>query len=107
MIQKLTDYYTTDNHRYVLIDGTSNTTMDDCYATIYPQLSIPDYFGSNLDALEEIMNDLEWIEENKVTFLILHFDAFLKNDPEKKGIFMEILSQSEVENTAINIVCIN
>lgn len=43
--------------RYIL-DGSKMATLDGAYAEIASKLSFPDYFGRNLDALEECLQDL-------------------------------------------------
>lgn len=105
-MQQFLKYYTKDNQRFVFLDGKANNTIEETYANLYTQLSIPDYFGANLDAFEEVMNDLEWIEENKISFIILHADEFLKNDEEKKQILLDIINQSSVENVTIEVIII-
>ena len=84
-------YYAEDNTRYVFLDGHACKKLDACFAILQEQLSIPDYFGNNLDALEEVMNDLEWIKEGKIKIIISHTPSLLENDHTKKKIFLEIL----------------
>ncbi|MES1221672.1 MAG: barstar family protein [Bacteroidota bacterium] len=84
-------YYTDNNTRYVFLDGLACKKLDACFTSLQEQLSIPDYFGKNLDALEEVLDDLEWIKEEKIKIIISHVSSLLENNPAKKKIFLEIL----------------
>src|ERR1700712_3091021 len=97
-ISKLTtNYYAADDTRYVFIDGRACTNLDACFAILQEQLSIPDYFGKNLDALEEVLADLEWIDEEKIKIIVSHADSLLRSDTVKKKIFLEILHTADNE----------
>ena len=52
------------------IDGQKATSMKDFHEQIGEALNFPDYSGKNLDALDEMLNDLEWIREEKVILYI-------------------------------------
>lgn len=95
-------YFSENNIRYVFIDGTFCKKINDCYATLQLQLSLPDYFGNNLDALEEVLSDLEWINERKVKIIILNQSELLLNDVNKKESFLDILNSCS--NQKIEII---
>lgn len=88
-------YFAENNIRYVFVDGNLCDTIDKCYITLIQQLSLPDYFGNNLDALEEALSDLEWIHEKKIEIIILNSSALLTKDISKKKDFLEILNSGE------------
>lgn len=52
------------------VDGSKATTLKAFYEQIAIALDFPDYFGQNLDSLDELLNDLQWIEESKVVIYI-------------------------------------
>lgn len=80
------DYYSENQTRYVFIDGNCCRSLDECYATLRKQLSLPDYFGNNLDALEEVLEDMEWIQEEKIKIIILNKANFLGNSAKKESL---------------------
>ncbi|MEP7278821.1 MAG: barstar family protein [Bacteroidota bacterium] len=86
-----THYYAENNTRYVFLDGSSCKRLDACFNSLQQQLSIPAYFGNNLDALEEVINDLDWIKEDQVKIIIYHAVDLLEQEPDKKIAFLEIL----------------
>jgi RNAse (barnase) inhibitor barstar len=90
-----TSYYTKNKTRVVFIDGNYCDTIDKCYSSLIQQLSIPDYFGHNLDALEEIIADLEWVEEEKIEIVVLNKDALLQNDLPLKNDFLDIICNND------------
>ncbi|MEO9023254.1 MAG: barstar family protein [Ginsengibacter sp.] len=96
-----TNYYSENNIRFVFIDGHTCNRIGKCYDTLQQQLSLPDYFGRNLDALDEMLDDLEWVTEEKVKIIILNSDELLTDDLEKKTIFLDILNSSENEKLEI------
>jgi RNAse (barnase) inhibitor barstar len=94
-------FYTENNVRYVFIDGNTCDTIEKCYTTLQQQLSIPDYFGFNLDALEEVLADLEWINEEKITIIIINKPALLQNDESLKDSFLGILQKNDNDKVQI------
>jgi RNAse (barnase) inhibitor barstar len=98
------NYYTSNNERFVFIDGNSCDTLDKCYNTLQQQLSIPDYFGHNLDALEEVLADVEWVAEEKIHIIILSKTDLLKNDIEKKQSFLDVINSNDNKKISITIL---
>jgi RNAse (barnase) inhibitor barstar len=54
-------------------------------------LDFPDYFGHNLDALEECLADLEWLPAKGYILLITDAARVLPDDEEEYETFLEIL----------------
>jgi len=102
VIQLATGYYAENNTRYVFLDGNACKKMDDCYEALQQQLSLPAYFGKNLDALEEMLDDLEWIKEKKIKIIISGLASLLQQDLAKKTNFLEILQAAA--NKKIEII---
>jgi RNAse (barnase) inhibitor barstar len=94
-------YYSEKNIRFVFIDGNICKSIQQCYQTLQQQLSIPDYFGHNLDALEEVLGDLNWVEEEKVRIILLNSEHLLTDDKEKKTAFLDILNSCKNEKLEI------
>jgi RNAse (barnase) inhibitor barstar len=88
-------YFVNNNERYVFIDGNTCDNLDKCYTTLQQQLSIPNYFGNNLDALEEVLADMEWIAEDTVHIIIINEKELLKNDLQSKDAFMDIIKHND------------
>ena len=98
------NYYRIDNERLVFIDGNTCDTLAKCYTTLAQQLSLPDYFGFNLDALEEVLADADWIEEDKIHIIILNEADLLKNDLSRKNAFLEIITQNDNKKMDVTIL---
>jgi RNAse (barnase) inhibitor barstar len=96
-----TQYYSENNVRYVFIDGNTCTNITECYNSLQQQLSLPDYFGYNLDALEEVLSDLDWIEEEKIKVILLNSEKLLSDNKEKKKAFLDILNSCKNEKMEI------
>lgn len=62
------------------IDGTKATSVKDFHEQIAAAMHFPDYSGKNLDALDEMLNDLEWIDEHKVIIFIDHSADWLSKE---------------------------
>lgn len=96
------DFFVEKNIRYVFIDGSLCQSIEQCYTTLKVQLSLPDYFGNNLDALEEVLSDLDWIDEGKIKIIILQTGLLMTKDISKKKDFLEILNSCD--NKKIEII---
>jgi Barstar (barnase inhibitor) len=97
-------YYTANNERVIFLDGNTCDTLEKCYITLQQQLSIPEYFGHNLDALEEVLADAEWITEEKIHMIILNKTDLLKNDALKKDAFLDVITNGDNKKIDITIV---
>ena len=53
----------------VVLEGNKMTNLNDFYVELIHKLKLPDYFGCNLDALDECMNDLEWLDEQPLVMI--------------------------------------
>ncbi len=85
----------------VHIDGQKQDTLETFYAFIAEQLHFPDYFSQNLDSFDELINDLSWLEQEAVIFLIEHFDEWLEEENlETKELMLSILDQAADEQKA-------
>lgn len=67
-----------------VIDGEAILAMDDFYEAISKALNFPDYFGENMDALDEMLYDLDWIEHDYILLMIKNSDKMLQHEIAKK-----------------------
>ena len=89
---------------YCLIKGEKINSIQDFYIEISKSLSIPAYFGQNLDALEEVIHDLNWIE-NKQVFLIIQNAESIENNLEDD--YYEIIDiLNDCENSKLKTILI-
>jgi RNAse (barnase) inhibitor barstar len=68
------------------VDGSKATTLKAFYEQIALALDFPDYFGQNLDSLDELLNDLQWIEEQKIVLFIDHSSEWLSKEKSEERI---------------------
>jgi RNAse (barnase) inhibitor barstar len=85
------------NEHIAWIDCNVCRTLNDFYFQIQQALQLPDYFGYNLDALEEVLQDIPHNEEKISTKLILtNYDMLCLEEPEEnKKTLLDILQQAE------------
>jgi RNAse (barnase) inhibitor barstar len=102
MITLNKNYYSAGSTRYVFIDGATCANMDDVYYALSKQLSLPEYFGNNLDALDEVLADLEWIDEGFVLFIVLNAKSFIEKNMNG---FLEVLK--DCDNDKLEIVILD
>ncbi len=102
MIQKIeTPYIILDNTHLAILDGNSCTSTEQLYTQLIQLLCIPDYFGKNLDALDEVLHDLSWIEQKKCILLIININALLIQDTQRQ----EVLNLfDQVDNSMLQII---
>lgn len=101
-IKHLTDpFYSTEKTRYAFIDGMACTTIEKAYKRLQDQLSFPDYFGHNLDSLDEVLSDLDWIDKPRIRLIITDVPNLLSDDVDKKESFLEVISEHENERLEV------
>ncbi|WAC10892.1 barstar family protein [Dyadobacter pollutisoli] len=72
------------------IDGQKAMSIKDFHDQIGVAMNFPDYSGKNLDALDEMLNDLEWIKEQKVIIYIDHSSDWLSKEKSEEKILSVI-----------------
>lgn len=76
----------------VMVDGELNTTVKEFYTNIAASLKFPEEFGANLDAFDEMINDLEWLSEKNIFLVFRNYDEFLSEEnDELREIILTIL----------------
>lgn len=69
-----------DDFSLIEIDAKRCKTLRDFYETLAEILHFPDYFGYNLDSFDEVMNDLSWIEDERLLLYFKNSSDFLLNE---------------------------
>lgn len=68
------------------IDASKTTTLREFYETVAGVFGFPDYFGYNLDSFDEMINDLSWMENEKILIYFTHSDKFLAKERNESKI---------------------
>ena len=63
-----------------VIDGKASQTEEMLYEQLESAFQLPDYFGKNLDALYDCLNDLSWVKANEIVFYIKNYPLLLDDD---------------------------
>ncbi len=80
------------DHFIAHIDGAQARTLRQFYDQMTEVLEFPD-FGNNLDALNDALNDLQWLEEDKIVLYFTNTDQLVsqERDPKKLASILAIL----------------
>jgi RNAse (barnase) inhibitor barstar len=62
------------------IDANRVTTLREFYEVLAEAMHFPDYFGFNLDSLDELLSDLTWIEDEKLAIYFYNSEKFLEKE---------------------------
>jgi RNAse (barnase) inhibitor barstar len=80
------------------IDGQQVDTLEKFYQELIVQLKFPDDFGRNLDAFDEMINDLDWLDESTICLVFKNYDDFLSEEnDEAREIILTILDDAAAE----------
>lgn len=93
-------YNQSSNHlrKVVIIDGYDTTTEEEFYEVLATQLAYPETFNGNLDAFDEIINDLDWLDEKEIILVFRNYDDFLaEENDELREIILTILDDAAEE----------
>ncbi|RYF72898.1 MAG: barnase inhibitor [Cytophagaceae bacterium] len=80
------------DHFIAHIDGSKARTLRQFYDQIADVLEFPD-FGNNLDALNDALNDLQWLEDEKIVLYFTNTAQLIsqERDPKKMASVLAIL----------------
>jgi len=98
ILNTLSYKHSTEKTLVAIIDGEHTETLEKFYDLISSQLKFPNYFGNNFDSFDEIMNDLEWLEEEHIYLIFRNYDNFLcEENDENCEIILTILDDASSE----------
>ncbi len=82
-----------ETYAIISIDGQHSKTLRQFYETIALAMEFPDYFGFTLDSLDELLNDLDWIGDEKIALQFTHSDQLVsqERDPKKLASLLNML----------------
>ena len=98
ILNTISDKHSTEKTLVAIIDGEQIDTLEKFYSSIASQLKFSDSFGNNFDAFDEMMNDLDWLEEDRIYLIFRHYDVFLvEENNEAREIVLTILDDAASE----------
>lgn len=82
-----------DDYSIIELDGYKTLTLRGFYEEIGEALAFPEEFGFTIDSLDEMLNDLSWLEDEKIVVYISPSDQFIEKErnPEKIGTLLNLL----------------
>ncbi|WP_031528434.1 barstar family protein [Dyadobacter crusticola] len=72
------------------IDGTKSLSVKDFHTQIAEALQFPDYEGTSLDDLDEMLNDLSWIGSKQIIIYISSSAEWLSKEKSQEKILTVI-----------------
>lgn len=88
-----------DKEYYVaVIDGADCRTTKRFLKEIAEAFKFPSYYGQNLDALNDCLNDLEWLGKPNYVLIVKNSNKFLSEEPKEiKGHVLTLLEDISKE----------
>ena len=94
--------------RVLLLDGATLPDGPRLFRVLAAGLRFPAYFGSNWNALDECLHDLEWLKESTVLLAVRNAQRLLEQEPEGLAILLRILASATkaLEEPVMGEVCL-
>jgi RNAse (barnase) inhibitor barstar len=78
------------DHDFSVVVPTGISSKAELFTFLARAIPLPDYFGHNWDALEECLNDLDWLDHPQIA--VVHRDVPLETTPQEQRTYLEILA---------------
>ena len=87
------------NIHVVVLEGKAMCGTEDFYNELTEKLKLPDYFGRNLNALDECLTDLEWLglDGRALVVIVRDAEAMMHSDRELYDIFIGVMRDAGKE----------
>lgn len=85
----------------VVIEGANCYDKQQLFEEFKKTCNFPEYFSDNWDSFEEILQDFVKHKNIGVEFFFKHYKKILKNHPQEKEIFEEIMNYLPKEKCVI------
>lgn len=84
-----------NNKKVIHIVGNEISNLEDLYKFLVQELEFPEYFGDNLDALYDMLTDLQWLGQNCFEIVINDYDHLLsEEDFETKASVISVFNEA-------------
>ncbi len=82
-----------DDTHIVVLEGNAMRCTDGFYNELVEKLKLPDYFGRNLNALDECVTDLEWLglAGQPVVVIVRDAEVILQSDRDGFEGFIDVM----------------
>lgn len=78
--------------KVIIMHGKALPTMEAFYGDIQYALQIPNYFGHNLDALDEVLHDLSWLAEKHIILIVYRSNLLCAHHKEERANLIALLT---------------
>jgi len=94
--------------RLLVLDGATLPDGPALFRSLAAGLRFPGYFGSNWNALDECLHDLEWLTDGAILLAVRNAQRLLEAEPEGLGTFLSILISAAkiLEEPQMGEVCL-
>ena len=89
-----------DDHSVIVPAGISGKA--ELFTFLARAIPLPEYFGHNWDALEECLNDLDWLDRPAIA--LIHHDVPLEGNPTEQRTYLEILAGVAQDTDRLQVV---
>jgi hypothetical protein len=78
------------------INGTTIQSVNDLFDALKRSFHFPEYFGFNWNAVDECLNDLDWLKAKAYLLIVRAIDSFRMNEADFQ-IFIKVLNKTSRE----------
>lgn len=106
MTRKSYDIIPSEDTVFILIKGKDIHSLTDLLEIFSQSLQFPEYFGNNLDALCDMLTDLQWLPYQHIIVIIKNDIPYFENDKDIKEELLEIFrlaDEEQMENKKIQL----
>lgn len=75
------------------IDGNQCNTIESFLEEIGRAFSFPDYYGQNVNALNDCINDLDWIPKDNYILIINNFESLISDNKKDREDMIDFLGE--------------
>lgn len=83
-IDALVDEWRRDGAHVGVVDGHDASTEPDFFTAIAGALELPEWFGANWDALDEVLADRSWLAGARHVLVLRHALWLLDDEPQER-----------------------
>ncbi|CAN5433008.1 barstar family protein [soil metagenome] len=85
------------------VDGATVQGKQDLMAGLAEALELPDWFGGNWDALDEVLRDLAWLEASGHVLVIAGGEVLWRRQPDLAGTLVSVWTGAAAEWAAKSV----